>query len=716
MPEPRRVRCDFAALPRVAARGALGKRVVGFDVFDTLLRRRVEPEYVKDLVARELARRLAALGIERGWHELRRQRRELELALGRESEAAGGDHEFRLRPMLADWIAPHVEAARAAPLAAELAAFELRLEHAATFPTPGIRETLTALAARVERLVFVTDNYLDLDDIRSLLRRHGLERLFHAGYCSSNVLRTKRTGRLFEHVLASEQVDSAGFLFVGDNPHSDIAPARRLGIDTVLLHDAAEWQRRKRLHLLHEFNARSEFWRAALEDEIVRTGAAALLPADGPRGRPAGARPALERRSDPHRELGMMLAPIFLAFTRDILRQARELQLERLYFLSREGWLLMRLYRRIVRAAGLRDTAPPATYLAASRSATFLPSMHALNWPELERMWRQYANQSLRQMLRNLCLPQAELLPVAASCGLRNADEPIDEAHENDQLHAFLEHPDTQRVFTHHRDAARNALADYLRRKHFFAHHRVGFVDVGWKGSIQDNLIRAVRAAAPGGPDVHGLYLALVDTRDDPSARSYKHAYLADARRDDWPEQVIFRNGSIFEMFASAPHGVVTGYIERRPGHPAARTTPAPLERRNHRTVFRPVFEAIESYTRNYLAALPLLDAGPGELRPGLLDRLRRYVLYPTLPQARAFLAYSHVESFGVHGVTTYEFKGSWRQILFGGSPLGALHRLITSLERHIWAEAILRRSRIPLANFLYDLLQTRYAARQLPT
>jgi hypothetical protein len=93
---------------------------------------------------------------------------------------------------------------------------------------------------------------------------------------------------------------------------------------------------------------------------------------------------------------------------------------------------------------------------------------------------------------------------------------------------------------------------------------------------------------------------------------------------------------------------------------------------------------------------------------------LRRYILYPTACEARRFLRYSHMESFGVFHETTYEFKGSWRQSLLAGSPLGLPRRLVQMLERQFWPEAYLRRLGLPLVNVLYDLLETRYACRDV--
>jgi hypothetical protein len=228
---------------------------------------------------------------------------------------------------------------------------------------------------------------------------------------------------------------------------------------------------------------------------------------------------------------------------------------------------------------------------------------------------------------------------------------------------------------------------------------------------MQDNLARAL-GPLPGCPTLHGLYLALAHLSENDLPRSHKHGYLADTRRGDWTEEVVFKNGPAFEMFATARHGAAVGY--QPAGSTGQRVKPvislAEIERRNFRSTFAAVFRGIDDYFQDYLRIAPTLGITAAEWKPYLLDQLRRYILYPTATEARSFLRYCHVESFGVHRVSTYEFKGSWRQIVLGGSPLGLPHRLHAALRQQFWAEAILKRSRVPLANFAYDLLETRQA------
>lgn len=693
-----RASAGFGTLGAVLEQRAAGKRVIAFDVFDTLLVRCVHPERIKDLTARRLARRLNRMD---DWPALRDARARLESEMGRENEAAGRDHEFALRDMLQRWIA--LGPAPNAELARELAAAELEFERCATRPAPHMHDVLAQLHASGRRLVFASDMYLAADDIRSLLRQHGLERYFAAGYVSSELGVTKRSGRLFEELLRRERIGPGELLFIGDNPHSDFDAPGRLGIAAVHLWDAAELARRTRLHLLDELAGRNPYWGPAVGEQAIQFAAE----------RCGGAARRPGRATSPHEELGGLLAPVFLAFARYILEQCRVQQLDRLVFLSREGMTFMRLCRRLVRATGERAALPPCSYAAVSRRATFLPSMARLDWPEIERIWRQYARQSLRLLLHNLSLPGDEFLPLAERCGLTDHDGPIESPAACVPLYRFLADADVQERFARHRDAARAMLRDHLAAKGLFDSGRVGLVDIGWRGSIQDNIVRAL-SNDPALPELHGLYVGLTGPGDE-LPRSHKHAFLADARRGDWLEEVVFKNGPVFEMFSTAPHGAVEGYQRdpRRPGGVRPIVRARESERRNLAGSFREVFRGMRAALDAALAVAPLLPTTSAAEKPWLVERLRRYILYPTRTEARAFLSYSHAENFGVQHDSTYEVKASLRHIL-AGTPWGLPRRMIVALQREFWPEGFLARRGPPLANLAYDLLETRYGARNV--
>ncbi len=416
-----------------------------------------------------------------------------------------------------------------------------------------------------------------------------------------------------------------------------------------------------------------------------------------------------DAKRNPHYQLGLLLAPAYIAFARHVVEQAD--QFDRVYFLSREGWMFMRLYHRLAKALGVRSKKPKGTYLVTNRKLSFLASMQTLSINEIARFWRQYPGQNLHRLLRNLSLPEEVFLPLAAEHGLTHPHAPIHRPYRHERLNAFVADPRVQRLFAVHRDAMRNKLLDYLAQRGFFDAQRVALVDIGWKGSIQTNLHRAAshRATCPA---VHGIYFGL---RHDPAhdaPGSTRHGFFCDSRTHDWTQQTIFRNDAVFEMFATAPHGSASGYSRDERGWVHAQVQAETEEQANFQGPFRQVRAGIEDWFNAYLDTPEALASPAKDLRPAVLERLRRYILYPTSAEANAFLDYSHVENFGIFCVSRFHFQASKRQLLRNGPVRELPYRFVQALRRERWPEGVCKRSRIPFATFLFDLIDTRKYTR----
>lgn len=682
---PRRV--TFATLAPVVLRAARGKRVVGFDVFDTLLRRRVEPEAVKDAAARALAAWLDR----DDWRALRAERGAIERRLYEERAAAGRDGEFHLREVAERWVAgvrPVVPEAARSDLAGRLVAHEIELEHRAQEATPGIADALAALRARGHRLVFVSDMYFGATEIAGFLAGAGLAGFFDAGYASCEHDRRKTTGRLFERVFEHEGVRPQEFLFVGNTLHVDVMPVRRLGGTALHVVDPPEHKRRLRLEVARWAAERRPLWRGHLAREVV---------ASIPRRVRAGASPAYD--------LGLVMALPFAAFALHVLRTAERRGLREVYFLSREGWLFHRLYRRLRAALPCAPATPRGRYLFASRLATYLPSMQRLDWPELYRMWRQYERQSPRMLLGNLSLPTGEFAPLLRACGFDDLDRSIEDPEHDPAFRRFLTDPEVQERFRAHRDAARARLRAYLEQIGVLGGGEIAFVDIGWKASMQTNVCRAF-AGDPAFPRVHGLYFALIAGPDTPPAPTTS-GFIADTRAWDAHEGTVVRCFTPFEFAATALHGSVVGY-EAPPGR-GGRIVP---QLRSHRVeeaqapAVREAMAAVDDHLADLLHAAPLLDLDLEALRACAVDQLVRYVRYPSRRESAMFTDYAHVESFGGIGLTRLEWPGLG-SMLRAGTPRRILDACFRAVDHHVWPGLVLRRAGVPGGQFAYDLWHT---------
>ncbi|MBU7319747.1 HAD hydrolase-like protein [Paenibacillus oleatilyticus] len=681
---------DFNQLEKNIVYSMKEKDVIGFDIFDTIIRRRLEPEVIKDLVAKYAVDLIYKETKEKlDWQLIRKKRFDLEVTLGTRNEALGFDHEFLYENFLSEWIDSFNVSLDKKVLFDMLYEKEIQLEMSSQSLTPNIKKVLKRLLDENKKIIFISDMYFSIDIIWRFLDKLGVSRYFHKGFCSSQTLTKKMTGKLFEFVMKTESIQPNKMLFVGDNIYSDAKMASSKGIDVIHISDKLEKKRRTGLNLHHWASNRNDFWKGKYLEYVVKN-----------------ISEHIKENQNPNYKLGLLVSPILILFVLYIMEQSQKNRLNRIVFLAREGKVFYDIYNKIITTFNLENEYPPASYLYVSRKSTFLPSMKEFSWKEIERFMVQYNKQSINSLLSNLSLPNEIYHKYALEVGLEDFDEIIENPSENEKFLNFINHDEVRALFIKHRDEAKNNFKKYIKQEGIWGLDKVAFVDIGWKGTIQDNITRTFEDDDEF-PYVYGYYVGLINGHNDWGKKSDKFGFFADSRENNHINNVIFKNGSIFEMCTTPNHGTTIGYYnENGKIHPKLKSFE--IEKENFNKYFADVFEAIDDYLQDFLIVYPLLQDETEQLKIYFIDQIRRYILYPSKQEVKSFFEYSHVESFGVFEVTTFNFKGNLLKEFFRKPLNKAPYRIKEIIRKQMWPEAVLRNLKIPFLNFLADFNSTR--------
>lgn len=426
---------------------------------------------------------------------------------------------------------------------AEMMAAELQLEREATRPVPGMRARLDEIRRRGGRIVFVSDMYLPGTVIRGLLAAHGLAQPGDGIYVSGDVGLTKSSGELFRHVLAAEGVGPGEMLHVGDNAHSDIAMARKLGIRVEHVREAT-------------LGACEGLFAAAGADHCQA------------RSRLAGAGRlarlsllAAGEDSNLAEVASGVAAPVLVAYVAWVLQVAREEGRTALHFVSRDGQVLWRIARKL---AGPGDPVP--RYLHGSRQAWFLAALAGVTPRELDWLVVPGHCRRPRSLLAKLGLTPEEVAPLLD--GRRPAPDwwnrpLLPGAEAEAEFLGLLSEPALAARIEEKAAQARRLAREYLTAQGLDA-PGAALVDVGWTQKTQ----RAVnRILFPGeAPRLPGYYFGASLGRVGPAAAGPYRAFLVERDRYLDPGQNlnhVFRNANLVEqVFTRADHGRVLGYAE----------------------------------------------------------------------------------------------------------------------------------------------------------
>lgn len=602
-------------------------RLQTVDVWDTLLRRRCHPDAVKLHVAGWLLTRCwpdipAPLRTPRALLALRLEA-ERELAKAARADPARDD-EYGLREVLGLWVRTALGTAMVSDALLEaLEAEEFAQEHRVVYADPGIAAVL-ATRPQVPTL-FLSDFYMPATRLSALLEAQGLGALVKSGLSSCDLGLNKRSGRLYQALHRLHGIGPADHVHLGDNRGSDVRTARRLGI-------AAEHYRNRAEDRRGDFNRRVFKDRGYLFRSLTRGALASL------------AMP--EHRDARHAfRFGIQRAPLFIAFSLFLLEEASRERRARLFFLSREGAFFADIYTAL-RSAGASPgaTAPEAVRLDISRRASFAASLRAVSAEEMQRLWRGHEPVTMRTWALSLNLDAVSAERWCRRQGL-DFDEPLSAPAAEPRVRALLADGDCRAALTAHIDAQAALLRDYLAQHGLHASTQgAALVDIGWRGTIQDNLALLM-------PNVRldGYYLGLQSFLNPQPANTVKRAYGPDLNRDA-KQAGLFRRLPLIEMLCTPAQGGVIDYERATDGAVRARRTD---DEQHDSMIWR---NSVAPFQAGVMQALPLwvealrLHAvDSGEMRSEALVCWRGIIEQAPSVILRARAALAHDERFG-HG------------------------------------------------------------------
>lgn len=337
------------------------------------------------------------------------------------------------------------------------------------------------------RIILISDMYLDVSFIATLLDDAGYtsyERL----YVSSEVREKKHSGRLYEHVLSDLDVPPSTVVHVGDNEQSDVAEARKRGMVAIHLPKAFDvfmttaaykrvWQRDAPRH--------SDHWRSVL-----------ALAGNGLCDDPDVAlRPGTIFSGCPE-SLGYYgMGPLLLGFSKWVVETARREGIECLYFLARDGKVMLDAYRELARCY---PDAPEAHYLLCSRRAVNVAKLRTLE-DILDLLHVDYAETRLGHLLEHRFALPFEATPgdVLVKHGLRWGSQVS--MGDRPRLVPLLR--DLSDRILENAQRERDAYMAYLSSLGLTRAGKAAVVDIGYAGTMQESLHKLT------GQPVGGLYL-----------------------------------------------------------------------------------------------------------------------------------------------------------------------------------------------------------------
>ncbi len=626
---------------------ALKPHSVVFDIFDTLIHRRVHPEDVKKLAAKRLAE-VCLLEDKPSWFMLYGYRQQIEREICFENQAQGLDLEFYYPSFCQRYFRCLVKKGHLNPavsseqFCALMHDIELSVECSVQYVDNHVKDVIRQFHERGVTVFFLSDFYLPSAMLATMLSWHGVDGYYQEVVASSDYLETKRSGRLYKRFLTKLNLSADSLLMVGDNKDVDGVMARENGLKAFCIDRTSQHEHYKILGRLFA------------HEKLIEKKINSLFP---------------KEKIFPELSLSLF------CFIRKLYHNLVADGVRDVFFLSREGQPLQRMFEAYQKSIGVQKSLYIRShYFLASRRSTFLPSLSSLENEEFSQLFRQYRSVSLRDFLLSLGLGE-HLETIAQELS-------VDTCHREDDFPTST----TFRKLLKHDSFVTNYEKKRIEQRNCFLKYLEGFgvegvedgivlVDVGWKGTIQDNIRQIVAPAC----SVSGYYLGMLA----PGAlaeNNTKQGVLFSCLQGPTKGFFIFRdNTALFEVTLAADHGSVSHYEE---SEGCARgvledfVNDAPLYER----VIHPLLVDLEA---RFEKICHILSAHPiDDLR---FDRYvarkhARMLYFPRRSELNWFTSIYHRENFGIFGDS--EFGVECRVPL--GDRIKALYRLVRSPRSYL--------------------------------
>ena len=485
-----------------------------FDIFDTCLTRRVaEPAMVFDLVAEKLS-----LG-----KEFRFNRQESEREASRRYGEAKLSEIYEILGSWLDWDHEKCKLVMNAELAEETQQL---------IPVPQILKRLQECRSAGARVVFLSDMYLPSTFLRERLREHGFYQECDLLMVSCELRKSKHSGQLFEEAISV--VGRQDWEHIGNNQSADVKAAIQAGLKGKFFPEGNLTSHELRLH--------------AWTKEGAPIGAAWA-------GAARQARITLGQLTEDEHEIAAVAAgvaaPLLVAYVTWLCQRATHHGLDRLYFLARDGQILMDLFILISRAKGLTIE---ARYLHASRISLRFPRRFPMTDEDAARVFQANDSIPTSVVALRLGITEAELrrlLPTycqASDYIPKRMLPACRDALATPNACDFLNDIATKRA---------KLLHDYLEQEGLMDGGNYGVVDLGWAGTLQAGIQKSL-VENMSQTTIRGFYLGLNDLRTEGLDAE---AFAFDYRQQSCKDVSWFV--TLSELFCQANHGSTIGFQAR---------------------------------------------------------------------------------------------------------------------------------------------------------
>lgn len=495
-------------------------KVIAFDIFDTLLYRKVSPMHVHRMWAKKI---ICEYHLNYSVNTIV----ELKFKCGRLAKmkniSCGKDREYSYFQMTSILLKELKIQETEECFYEKCLAFELEIEKKVTYVPEQRRILFQEVKETNKKLICISDFYLPVMSVKEILEYHNL--FVEYIFVSSEYLLQKRTGRLYEEVVRNIDVNYSEILMMGDNEISDVFNAKSKGMKAALLESREQQQYYNKYE--KDIESAQKRFEEYMDSDLIK------------------------KRLVPFSHVTFLM----YLFIDRLYHQLVEDKCKKVLFMSREGEFFKKLFDCYQNEFVPKDERVSTYYFYVSRRATIVPSIYKIEKETFKEIYKNYSKMSIHQFLKNLGLESEEILIDSLKTKI-NIDESISGFAESFEYKVLLEDEVFCNMCLKKAEQQRKLFVKYLDDMDIdYQTDGLYVVDVGYSGTSQNNISRIFRDKVR----IHGYYMISYAEKETITENNVKKGIMYDILSGN-AKGIFTYNSAVIEMLSMASHCGVEEY------------------------------------------------------------------------------------------------------------------------------------------------------------
>tara|TARA_R100001369_G_scaffold8893_3_gene21349 strand:- start:11383 stop:13452 length:2070 start_codon:yes stop_codon:yes gene_type:complete len=405
---------------------------------------------------------------------------------------------------------------------------DVRAESSVQYINQDVLDTLKYFKSNGGKVYLVSDFYGSKSLFEKLLKHHGIIDLFDGIYSSAALEKSKHKGDIYKQLLSELSINAGDAMMIGDNLRSDYANATKNGLNAYHLPHKKYLKKNKR----NNFGNDKKKLKHVINNLYKLTNKNSAIP---------------------YTEYIVF----YHVFVERMYETCKKENIKNLYFLSREGQYLKKLFDSYQEFTLIDKSQKINThYLKISRQASLQFSLQDIEIEKFGYLSKKHSNISIDDFL------------VTFNCPVKLKRQIVNELNVDSKttINGFFKSTEIKQLKTNktfrtyydsHRASNHKAFKTYLESFNTdIKNEGIALVDIGWGGTMQESLYKFFQKEI----SITGYYLGLGEIYNiEPKTKRYGLNFSV-MPYTNYNDKVLMANMQLYEQFSAADHGSVLGY------------------------------------------------------------------------------------------------------------------------------------------------------------